>query len=100
MPSNAHLDKGRRRYHVERERAGRPAADPFQTTSRRAAQLGYDSQKTTDFCRMFSEIRRLHLSGADTEHLLRRFTDELDDDLAVAAYHEALASTRPAGWAQ
>lgn len=99
MPSNAHLDKARRRYHFDREPLARPTLNPPEIASKRARDLGFDAKEAFLFLGTFHQIRRETFAGLDTEPLLRAF-EANGDDLAVAAYHEALASTRPLDWAQ
>lgn len=59
---------------------------------------GLSAEDILQYMRVFREIRSREASGKDTMSLLYRF-ELLGDDVAVAAYIEALASLRPVDWA-
>lgn len=94
MPSNTHLDKARR----EQQRLAAPDAN--QVARKGCFKRGLTPEQTNDYMIVFRQVRGLTVNGVDTEPMLRQFEAMPDGDLAVAAYLEAVASTRPAGWAQ
>lgn len=99
MPSNAHLDKGRRRYTYDGRVPAQRPANPVYAARQGCHRRGLDDEQTGRYLDIFEMIRTRELNGFDTHALYLAFECR-EDHLAVAAYTEAVASTRAPGWAE
>lgn len=98
MPTNRHLDAGRRRHTYDRAFTA-PVSDPKSAALRGCRRRNLTDDQTVTYLMLFERVREIALKGADTEPIVREF-ERLDNHMAVAAYHEAIASTRQPGWAE
>lgn len=73
---------------------------PLEVAQRRAAKLGLRGSEYAQFIRVFKLVRLAEVTGDDTDLLWRRYNSDPDGHIAVAAYIEAMASTRKPGYAE
>lgn len=74
------------------------AADPYEAAKVRCHRLT-SAEDRIHFTEVFAAVRADEQAGVDTYDAYR-WAEAYEDHVGIAAYIEAVASTRPAGWAQ
>lgn len=86
--------------YTDRPQFRSPKGTPLEVAERRAGKLGLTGSNYAQFIRVFKLVRLAEVTGDDTEPLWRRYNADPDGHIAVAAYIEAVASTRKPGYAE
>lgn len=82
------------RYDFERAPVPRTALDPATIALLRTERMGLDTRQRYDFLSVFDTVRFEISEGRDPQPLYDQYAADPNGDLAVAAYIEAVASTR------